>query len=301
MAEHRPIVRRAAFWIGWGVAAAAAYLIALPLFAGGLVVVPIAIVAYEDGLVEAAISCAAGILTLLLLGGGLNLSALAILLAGLPLGTLLRQQRDALRTAGATFLLSLAGIVGLFLLPAQYGGVMALLPPAELSSLLRILAANGIHFRTLKELLGLLLPAFAPVYAGMITLEAFFITRMALGHRRHQLPEVRPFWLWVAPAWLPPLYLVAMAIQLVIGVFGGSSYGQLNEYAWLVSLWTGVPLLFIGLAVMDHWLLRMRLPQPTRGILLVLAGLLPILTQLLTWLGVLDGVFDIRRFRQEQG
>lgn len=298
MAERGQIGRRVAAWIGWGVAAAAAYNIALPLLAGGLALLPIAIVAFEDGEIEAAISVASGILLLLVLGGGLSLPALALMLAGLPLGALLRRAHSPIAAGAPALVLVLLALVGLVLLPTQYGGILTSLPRSESRVLLSLLAANGLH-GTIHHLIDMLLPAFAPVYAGLITLEAYFATRTVLRWRSKTLPDILPFWLWIAPAWLPPLYLIAMAVQLSTNILGGSA--QLSTDAWFVSIWAGIPLLIIGLAVLDHWLVRARLPQPARGIILVLAALLPLASQLLTWLGVLDGVFDIRRFRQQQG
>lgn len=298
MAERTGAGRRVITWVGWGVASAVAYLIALPLLAGGLALLPIAVVAFEDGEIEAAIAVASGILVLLLLGGGLNLPALALMLAGVPLGALLRRASSPTTTGAPSLVLAILALTGLALLPAQYGGILSSIPASESRVLVRLLAANGLH-GTIHELMSTLLPAFGPVYAGVITLEAYFATRAVLRLRSRTLPEILPFWLWVAPAWLPPLYLVAMAVQLSTNILGGSV--QVSTDAWFVSIWAGIPLLIIGLAVVDHWLIRARLPQPARGIILVLAALVPLATQMLTWLGVLDGVFDIRRFRHQQG
>lgn len=299
MAERGQIGRRMAAWIGWGVAAGAAYLVALPLLAGGLALVPIAVVAFEDGVIEAAIAIASGILMLLVLGGGLNLPALGLLLAGLWLGSLLRRVHTPFLTVAPAVVLSVAGLLGLFLLPAAYGGVLSSLPAADTRVLLRLLADNGIHGQSLQQILRLTLPAFIPVYAGLVTVEGFFVARLVLLRRARSLPQLLPFWRWTAPAWLPPLYLVAMATQLAGTIFGG--LGQIGTDAWFVSIWAGVPLLFVGLAVVDHWLVRAHMPQPARGILLVLAVLLPVGSQLLTWVGVLDQVFDIRHLREQQG
>jgi len=293
--ERQGAWRRVAGWFGWGVLAGLGYFVLLPLLLGGAALLPIAIVAFEDGALEALIAAAVGLLAVLLLGGVLSVPAALLFVAAIAVGVEMRRGAPLLRQAGPAFLLATAAVTCYFLLPALFGGQQLQITPQQAHALGQMFGLPAGEVRSITAQVGAMLPAVAPLYAGFMLFEGFYFTRWTLLARRKNLPEVRPFMLWGAPEWLPPLYLVLFAAQLGSGLLDLAAFWQ--RWIGFAVLWSEVPLIVIGLAILSYWLGRLNVPAIIRVVVLGILLLTPAFAELLIWIGILDVFIDLRRIR----
>ncbi|MDA8346519.1 MAG: DUF2232 domain-containing protein [Thermaerobacter sp.] len=291
MVEHRTGPPRVIAWIGWGALAAVGYTIGVPLLLGGAALFPIAIVACEGGLGEAAVAAAAAVLGVALMGGQLSLPAIGLFAAGALLGTGLRQER-ALPWLLGMAALSVAALVGLIALPSTFGGSAVHFSPQTIAQ------AFGMTLHQARQVIAqaqAIIPAFMPLYAGGVALEAFYLARWVLRTRGRELQPVQPFAFWQAPTWLAPLFLAVLGLQTVISLDHASAVTQrLLGYA---VIWTEIPLEIFGLAVASFLIARMRVPTFLRVVILVLMFVTPPFSLIPVWVGVLDNMTDLRRIR----
>ena len=287
--------RKVAGWFGWGVLAGVGYYALLPLLLGGGALLPIAIVAFEDGALEALISAAVGMLAVLLLAGTVSVPAALLFGAAVLLGVELRRPLPLLQQLGPAFLLATGAIVCYFLLPTFFGGQQLQVTPQQVHALGQMFGVPAAEVRSITTQVGTMLPAVAPLYGGFMLFEGYYFVRWALAARRRSLPEIRSFVLWSAPEWLPPLYLVLFAAQLGSGLLGlAASWQHWIDFA---VLWSEVPLIVIGLAVLSYWLMRLGVPAVIRVVVLGILVLTPAFVELLVWIGILDVFIDLRRIR----
>jgi hypothetical protein len=291
MVERRPGVPRVIAWIGWGALAAVGYTIGLPLLLGGVALAPIAVVAYEGGAWEAAVAAAAGMFGVALLGAELSVPAVALFVAGALLGLGLRRQSTAPWLYGAVAL-ALAALVGLVLLPPRLGGTPLQFSPRDIEQLFGMTARQA---RQVVAQAQTLVPAFLPLYAGGVALEAFYFSRWLLGARGRQLGPLAPFSLWQAPTWLAPLFLVLLGLQEALSLAQASTMSQ--NWAAYAEIWTQIPLEVFGLAVVNFLIARMRVAPFLRVLILVLMFVTPPFSLIPVWVGVLDNITDLRRIR----
>jgi hypothetical protein len=287
--------RKAAGWFGWGLLAGVGYFALLPLLLGGGALLPIAVVAYEDGALEALISAAVGMLAVLLLAGTVSVPAAILFVAAVLLGVGLRRPLPLLRQLGPAFLLATVAIVCYFLLPAFFGGQQLQVTPQQAHALGQIFSLPTSEVRSITTQVGEMLPAVAPLYGGFMLFEGYYFARWVLMARGRSLPEIRAFMLWTAPEWLPPLYLVLFAGQLGSNLLGLAASWQ--RWLYFGVLWSEVPLIVIGLAVLSFWLMRFGVPVVIRIVVLGILVLTPAFAELLVWIGILDVFIDIRRIR----
>lgn len=293
--ERQGAWRRIAAWFGWGALAGIGYFVLLPLLLGGVALLPIAIVAFEDGAIEAAIASAVGVLVVVLLSGVVSVPAALLFSAALLFGVELRRAAPILRQIGPAFLMATAAVVCYFLLPALFGGQQLQISPQQAHALGQLFGLPTGEVRSITAEVGVMLPAVAPLYAGFMLFEGFYFARWALAARRHSLPEVRPFISWTAPEWLAPLYLVVFAAQLGSGLLGFVASWQ--RWIGFAVLWSEVPLIVIGLAILTFWLARLNIPAIVRVVVLGILLLTPAFAELLIWIGILDVFIDLRRIR----
>jgi len=287
--------RRVAGWFGWGALAGLSYYVLLPLLLGGAALLPIAVVAFEDGVLEALIAGAVGLLAVLLLGGALSIPAALLFVAALLFGVALRRSGSVLQQLGPAFLLITAAVACYFLLPTALGGQHLQVTPAQAKALGQLLGLPAGEVRSITAQVAAMLPAVAPLYGGFMLYEGFYFSRWTLAARHRSLPEVRPFVLWNAPEWLPPLYLVLFAAQLGSQLLGAANVWQ--DWIGFGVLWAEVPLIVIGLAVSSFWLARLNIPAVIRFVVLGILLLTPAFTEVLIWVGILDVFIDLRRIR----
>lgn len=287
--------RKVAGWFGWGVLAGVGYYALLPLLLGGGALLPIAIVAYEDGLLEALISAAVAELAVMLLAGAVSVPAALLFVAAVLLGLALRHSLPLLRQLGPAFLLATAAMVCYFLLPTSFGGQQLQITPQQAHALGQIFGVPAGEVRTITSQIGSLLPAVAPLYGGFVLFEGYYFLRWALMARGRSLPEIRSFVLWTMPEWLPPVYLVLFAGQLGANLLGLAAAWQ--RWLYFGVLWSSAPLLVIGLAVLSFWLMRLGVPVVIRAVVLGILLLTPAFAELLIWIGILDVFVDLRRIR----
>lgn len=295
MVEGRSILVRTMAWIVWGALAALGYAIGAPLILGGAALFPVAVVAYEGVLVEALIAIAAAVLGVALMQQQLSLPALAVFAAGALLGRALRRDGVLAPWLVAVTLVVLAGWIGVLFLPSNLGGAALPSSGSEARVISQMLAMPANQARQLAGQLIAQIPGLVPIYAGIVTLEAFYFTRWALRARGKQLTEVPAFSQWQAPAWLAPLYLALLGLQVILSL--SSAPGTAQLWIGYAALWGQVPLAVFGLAVASFWMTRMRLPLVVRVISLVLLMITPPFSQILVWVGVLDNVTDLRHIR----
>jgi len=293
-------LRRVAGWFGWGALAGVGFYALLPVLLGGTAVLPIVIVAYEDGVLESLISAAVGLVAVLILSeGAVSVSAALVFLAAILLGTALRRAAPLWQQIAPAFLLIGAAVAGYFLLPTLLGGQQVTLTPAEAKEFGQILGLPARQVLNATKQMAAMLPAIVPLYGGLVLFEGFYFSRWALAARRHELPSIRPFSLWRAPEWLPPLYLVLFALQLAGGLLGWSA--DLQRWIGFGVLWVEVPLMLIGLAVLNYWLTALRVPTLLRVVLLGALLMLGAFAEILIWVGILDAFIDLRRLQQKPG
>ncbi len=293
--ERQAAWRRVAAWFGWGALAGLGYFVLLPVLLGGVALLPVAIVAFEDGVLESLISAAVGLLVVLALGGAVSIPAALLFVAAVLLGVELRRGAPLWRQVGPAFLLATAAIACYFLLPALFGGQQLQISPQQAHALGQMFGLPAAEVRSITAQVGAMLPAVAPLYGGFILFEGFYFTRWSLLARHQSLPEIRPFLYWTAPEWLPPLYLVLFAAQLGSGLLGLSAEAQ--RWVGFGVLWSEVPLLVIGLAILSFWLARLGIPPIVRVIVLGILLVTPAFAELLIWIGILDVFIDLRRIR----
>ncbi len=293
--ERQGAWRRVAGWFGWGALAGLGYFVLLPLLLGGAALLPIAIVAFEDGVLEALIAAAVGLLAVLLLGGVLSVPAALLFVAAIAVGVEMRRGAPILRQAGPAFLLATAAVACYFLLPALFGGQQLQVTPQQAHALGQMFGLPAGEVRSITAQVGAMLPAVAPLYGGFMLFEGFYFTRWTLLARRQNLPEMRPFMLWGAPEWLPPLYLVLFAAQLGSQLLNLAVFWQ--RWIGFAVLWSEVPLIVIGLAILSFWLSRLNIPAIIRVVVLGILLLTPAFAELLIWIGILDVFLDLRRIR----
>ena len=287
--------RRVAGWFGWGVLAGVGYFALLPLLLGGAALLPIAIVAFEDGALEALIAAAVGMLAVLLLGGVVSVPAALLFIAAVILGVELRNSAPVVRQVGPAFLLATAAVACYFLLPSVFGGQQLQISAQQAHALGQLFSLPAAEVRSITAQVGAMLPAVAPLYGGFMLFEGYYFARWALGARGRTLPEIRPFISWSGPDWLPPLYLVLFAGQLGADLLNLSAFWQ--RWLGFAAIWSEVPLIVVGLAILSFWLWRLGVPAVIRVVVLGILLLTPAFAELLIWIGILDVFIDLRRIR----
>ena len=293
--ERQAAWRRVAAWFGWGALAGLGYFVLLPVLLGGAALLPIAVVAFEDGVLESLIASAVGLLVILLLGGALSVPAALLFVAAAVLGAEIRRAAPLLRQVGPAFLLATAAVACYFMLPTLFGGQQLQISAQQAHALGQMFGLPAREVRSITAQVGAMLPAVAPLYGGFMLFEGFYFTRWTLLARHRSLPEIRPFLRWTAPEWLPPVYLVLFAAQLGSGLLGLSA--DVQRWIGFAVLWSEVPLLVIGLAILSFWLARLGIPPVIRVVLLGILLLTPAFAELLIWIGILDVFIDLRRIR----
>ncbi len=293
--ERQAAWRRVAAWFGWGALAGLGYFVMLPLLLGGAALLPIAVVAFEDGALESLIAAAVGLLLVLLLGGVVSVPAALLFVAAVLLGVEMRRGAPVLRQVSPAFLLSTAAVACYFLLPTLFGGQQLQITPQQAHALGQMFGLPSGEVRSITAQVGAMLPAVAPLYGGFMLFEGFYFTRWALLARHQSIPDVRPFVLWSTPEWLPPLYLVFFAAQLGSGLLHLADSTQ--RWIGFAVLWSEVPLLVVGLAILSFWLARLSIPAVVRVVVLGILLLTPAFAEVLIWIGILDVFIDLRRIR----
>lgn len=292
---ERPVgLLRIGMWLGWGALCAIGYVLGVPLLIGGVAAFPIAVVAYESGLWEAAIVGAAGVFGVALMDARLSLPAIVLYTAGALLGRGLRPLAGA-RWLVAAVALSVAALVGFFGLPAYLGGYPVHLSPADARAIGQAFGLTRTQARQLTQQALALVPAFVPIYAAAIAAEAYALARWVLHTRGREITKISPFSLWQAPPWLAPIFLAALGAQTLFSLTHAAGLSQ--RWAGYALVWTQIPMAIFGLAVTSFLMSRLRVPGILRLGILVLMLLTPPFSQILIWVGVLDNMTDLRHIR----
>lgn len=123
---------------------------------------------------------------------------------------------------------------------------------------------------------------------GFVNFEASQVTLRKLGYQVSRLP---PFDTWRLPVWA------------VAGFFAGGILAHVGSSppGWVKMLGSNlfyafsIAFLTQGLATAYHFLSRYRIAKWLKVVILVYVCMVPLLSQLLIWVGVLDAGFDFRR------
>jgi len=271
--------------------------------------VPITVLGVRHGLKSSILAMVTAALIASILSHPLTVASLVIWLGflGIALGFCFREKWPPVRTLGVGILTVLASTLLLFLLTLLVFGVN---PLAEGQTMLAEAGSQALEFYRglgipaeqleqmekyylqMVEMFRYLLPATLLLGSSFTTFINFSVARLVLGKLGEDVPGLPPFSTWQFPRNLLLGYLVG-----ILFVMGGNYYGHnlLLEIGLNIQVIFNLVLALAGLSVVHYLLGRYRLPRTLIILASVIIILNPIFLQLVTFLGIVDIAFNLRK------
>ncbi|EFW28652.1 hypothetical protein HMPREF9555_02173 [Selenomonas artemidis F0399] len=290
-------------------ALAAIYLPMLTMVLGLLWPVFVALVVVRVGLKWGVLMTAASLLLLMLFATPVMgaFFVLAFAPTGLVLGALVRRDRSAVQTLFAGAAASLGGkVMGAALMFALFGLNPLMIDAADMTAALdrtiEIYRSLGIAETEITELRAAgeqMLTLFVQMLPALLIVSALAEAALSLtilqrvlrrmGIASRALPS---FTMWRFPVFFP--YLFGFAI---VGLYWGSTRDVTLLYeaalnAYLISFFAG---LIQGLSLMHFMMTRFEVAPFVRTLLYVFVAINGLVTQVVSWTGLFDMVYDYRK------
>jgi len=226
---------------------------------------------------------------------------------GLALGVCFRRHWSPLQTLGVGTITVLLSTLLLFLLSFFLLGVNPfsegqLLMAESGAQVLEFYKGLGMapeqleqmqaQYQQVVEIFRYLLPATLLLGSVTTTFINFSVARAVLGKLGQKVPGFPPFHTWLFPRNLLWGYLVG-----ILFVLAGNYYGQdlFLEIGMNIQVIFNLILILAGLSVVHHLLRRYRLPTALIVVATVLVLFNPLFSSLLSFLGIIDIVFNLRK------
>ncbi|GEM_PF-3226715 len=150
--------------------------------------------------------------------------------------------------------------------------------------------------RTLSSLV-LYLPTVLVVLMGLISLVNFYLARTILGFSGEGVPEIPAFrqWRFSSPVMFGGLFIGVISVALK-NFFGFQALFPLGANLYFFFY---VAFFVQGLATLDHFMVHYKLPQWSRMLINFLVFIVQPLPFVVSWLGMLDGLFNYRSGGQQ--
>lgn len=271
--------------------------------------VPITVLGVRHGLKSSVLAMVTAALITSILSHPLTVGSLVIWLGflGIALGYCFREKWPPAKTLGTGTLTVLASTLLLFLLTLLIFGVNPLTEGQALlaesgTQALEFYRGLGIpegqlkqmedYYLEMVEMFRYLLPATLLLGNIFATFINFSVARLILEKLGEDVPGLPPFATWQFPRNLLAGYLVG-----ILFVVAGNYYGHnlLLEIGLNIQVIFNLVLALAGLSVVHYLLGRYRLP---RALIILASGIIilnPIFLQLVTFLGIVDIAFNLRK------
>ncbi len=163
----------------------------------------------------------------------------------------------------------------------------------------RSIGLTGEQLDLFKENLTRTLDTFKVVFPALLVLASIFdvflnyiVARLVLKRFGYQLADFAPFSEWRAPASFFWSYFLGIILILL-----GTKYETflLNKIGMNLQIFFTVVFLIYGLSLVDFLMERFKLKSFLKWIIFVIVFIQPILSQLATWMGMLDVWIDFRK------
>lgn len=142
------------------------------------------------------------------------------------------------------------------------------------------------------QLVPLILPAVVVLAAFMTALVNYLVAAAVLKRLGYQLPVLPAFQDWRLPVWLIVGYPLAFALAYAGQRTGSAVLDRFSGNLLALSM----PFYLVqGLALAYFFMTRWHLAKWLRVGILIYVPLVPLVTQIATWAGIFDMLFDMRR------